>query len=176
MKIGTTKRTRGRTLILLPLLATSLALPAGPVRADSTSVQTVETHVLPIGQYTLGTITKQGAAALRTVRTRAAEDDGAHVALENVGPAARFAKVERVLPQVAVRRVLRRIVPADLAPGRQAVGESMFNVMAVGTIAENTRQIQFAYHVTERVSTGNTGVTGMQITLDGKIAQSWPRL
>ncbi|MEV0019571.1 hypothetical protein [Streptomyces tendae] len=56
------------------------------------------------------------------------------------------------------------------------VGESMFNVMAVGTIGENTRQIQFTYHVTDRVrvSTGNTGVTGMQITLDGKIAQSWP--
>ncbi|MFJ8602294.1 NucA/NucB deoxyribonuclease domain-containing protein [Streptomyces shenzhenensis] len=56
----------------------------------------------------------------------------------------------------------------------QPVGESMFNVMAVGTIAENTRQIQFTYHVTDQVTAGRNGAAGMQITLDGKIAQSWP--
>ncbi|GGZ81629.1 hypothetical protein ACH5AJ_15165 [Streptomyces rochei] len=219
MKISMARRMRSRSLLLLPLLAASLALPAGPARADGTPVRTIETHVLPIGQYTLGTITKQGAAALRTVRTRAAEDDGAQVALETVGPAARFAKKSSIASAAAQppsRPAAGQLAAAAVtypAPTRtmtaaecrtalgssnkfflksrfavcsgasflqtwlqngRPVGESMFNVMAVGTIGENTRQIQFTYHVTDRVSTGNTGVTGMQITLEGKIAQSWP--
>ncbi|GAV38199.1 NucA/NucB deoxyribonuclease domain-containing protein [Streptomyces acidiscabies] len=54
------------------------------------------------------------------------------------------------------------------------VGESMFNVRVVGTIAQNSRTINFQYYFTDFVTTGTTGAASMPITTKGNIPQSWP--
>ncbi|MER6609842.1 NucA/NucB deoxyribonuclease domain-containing protein [Streptomyces sp. NPDC000927] len=54
------------------------------------------------------------------------------------------------------------------------VGESMFNVRAVGTIAKNSRLINFQYYFTDFLTTGTTGASAMPITTKGNIPQSWP--
>ncbi|MCX5357343.1 hypothetical protein OG864_00925 [Streptomyces sp. NBC_00124] len=56
----------------------------------------------------------------------------------------------------------------------QPVGESMFNVRVVGTIAKNSRTIDFQYYFTDFVTTGTTGAATMPITTKGNIPQSWP--
>ncbi|WP_336324041.1 NucA/NucB deoxyribonuclease domain-containing protein [Streptomyces lavendofoliae] len=54
------------------------------------------------------------------------------------------------------------------------VGESMFNVRTVGTIAANSREIKFQYYFTEMQSTGQTATAGMKITTNGAMPKSWP--
>ncbi|MCX4920207.1 NucA/NucB deoxyribonuclease domain-containing protein [Streptomyces sp. NBC_00687] len=54
------------------------------------------------------------------------------------------------------------------------VGESMFNVRVVGTIAKNSRTIDFQYYFTDFTTTGSTGASTMPITTKGNIPQSWP--
>jgi hypothetical protein len=54
------------------------------------------------------------------------------------------------------------------------VGESMFNVRVVGTIAKNSRTINFQYYYTDFTTTGRTGAEAMPITTKGNIPQSWP--
>ena len=54
------------------------------------------------------------------------------------------------------------------------VGESMFNVRVIGTIAKNSRDINFHYHFTDFTTTGTTGAATMPITTKGNIPQSWP--
>jgi hypothetical protein len=54
------------------------------------------------------------------------------------------------------------------------VGESMFNVRVVGTIARNSRTINFQYYFTDFLETGRTGSSSMPITTKGNIPQSWP--
>ncbi|MFD9280268.1 hypothetical protein ACFWD7_23690 [Streptomyces mirabilis] len=54
------------------------------------------------------------------------------------------------------------------------VGESMFNVRVVGTIAKNSRTIDFQYYFTDFATTGSTGASTMPITTKGNIPQSWP--
>ncbi|MGW1881573.1 hypothetical protein [Streptomyces sp. NPDC001970] len=54
------------------------------------------------------------------------------------------------------------------------VGESMFNVRVVGTIAKNSREIKFQYYYTEMQTTGSTATAAMKITTKGAIPQSWP--
>ncbi|MFB6879111.1 NucA/NucB deoxyribonuclease domain-containing protein [Streptomyces sp. NPDC056323] len=54
------------------------------------------------------------------------------------------------------------------------VGESMFNVRVVGTIAKNSRVINFQYYFTDFLTTGTTGASAMSITTKGNIPQSWP--
>ncbi|WP_406358558.1 hypothetical protein [Streptomyces sp. NBC_00658] len=56
----------------------------------------------------------------------------------------------------------------------QPVGESMFNVRVVGTIAKNSRTINFQYYFTDFTTAGTTGAAGMPITTKGNIPQSWP--
>ncbi|MCC9706029.1 hypothetical protein E4N62_12635 [Streptomyces sp. MNU76] len=56
----------------------------------------------------------------------------------------------------------------------QPVGESMFNVRVVGTIAKNSRTIDFRYYFTDFVTTGTTGAAAMPITTKGNLPQSWP--
>ncbi|MFJ8197150.1 NucA/NucB deoxyribonuclease domain-containing protein [Streptomyces sp. NPDC096152] len=56
----------------------------------------------------------------------------------------------------------------------QPVGESMFNVRVVGTIAKNSRTIDFRYYFTDFATTGTTGAATMPITTKGNIPQSWP--
>ncbi|WSQ15186.1 hypothetical protein OG604_50030 [Streptomyces sp. NBC_01231] len=56
----------------------------------------------------------------------------------------------------------------------QPVGESMFNVRVVGTIAKNSRTINFQYYFTDFDTTGTTGAAAMPITTKGNIPQSWP--
>ncbi|MCX2927903.1 hypothetical protein [Streptomyces sp. NEAU-W12] len=56
----------------------------------------------------------------------------------------------------------------------QPVGESMFNVRVIGTIAKNSRTINFQYHFTDFATTGTTGAAAMPITTKGNIPQSWP--
>ncbi|MEV4452463.1 NucA/NucB deoxyribonuclease domain-containing protein [Streptomyces mirabilis] len=57
---------------------------------------------------------------------------------------------------------------------RQVVGESAFNVRVVGTIAKNSRTIDFQYYFTDFATTGTTGAASMPITTKGNIPQSWP--
>ncbi|GGT02591.1 hypothetical protein GCM10010271_00360 [Streptomyces kurssanovii] len=54
------------------------------------------------------------------------------------------------------------------------VGESMFNVRVVGTIAKNSREITFTYYYTEMQSTGSTATAAMRIETKGAIPKSWP--
>ncbi|MFE7615002.1 NucA/NucB deoxyribonuclease domain-containing protein [Streptomyces sp. NPDC057496] len=54
------------------------------------------------------------------------------------------------------------------------VGESMFNVRVVGTIAKNSRVINFQYYFTDFLTTGTTGASAMSIKTKGNIPQSWP--
>ncbi|WNO76920.1 NucA/NucB deoxyribonuclease domain-containing protein [Streptomyces sp. AM8-1-1] len=54
------------------------------------------------------------------------------------------------------------------------VGESMFNVRVIGTIAKNSRDINFQYDFTDFTTTGTTGAATMPITTKGNIPQSWP--
>ncbi|NWF31309.1 hypothetical protein HW130_34705 [Streptomyces sp. PKU-EA00015] len=54
------------------------------------------------------------------------------------------------------------------------VGEGAFDVVVVGTIPLNSRQIQFTYHVMNMATVGTTGAPGLRITLKGQIAKSWP--
>ncbi|MFJ6662226.1 hypothetical protein ACIQNG_38675 [Streptomyces sp. NPDC091377] len=56
----------------------------------------------------------------------------------------------------------------------QSVGQSMFNVRAIGTIAKNSRTISFQYHFTEFITAGTTGAAAMPITTKGNIPRSWP--
>ncbi|WP_234370582.1 NucA/NucB deoxyribonuclease domain-containing protein [Streptomyces scabiei] len=56
----------------------------------------------------------------------------------------------------------------------QPVGESMFNVRVVGTIAKNSRTIDFRYYFTDFDTAGTTGAAVMPITTKGNIPQSWP--
>lgn len=56
----------------------------------------------------------------------------------------------------------------------QPVGESKFNVRVVGTIAKNSRTIDFQYYFTDFAATGTTGSAAMPITTKGNIPQSWP--
>jgi hypothetical protein len=56
----------------------------------------------------------------------------------------------------------------------QPVGESMFNFRVVGTIAKNSRTINFQYYFTDFATTGTTAAAAMPITTKGNIPQSWP--
>ncbi|MFJ1975324.1 hypothetical protein ACIO93_42665, partial [Streptomyces sp. NPDC087903] len=53
-------------------------------------------------------------------------------------------------------------------------GRSMFNVRTVGTIAKNSRTINFQYRFTDFTITGETGAAAMLITTKGNIPHSWP--
>ncbi|MER7682654.1 hypothetical protein [Streptomyces sp. NPDC096934] len=57
---------------------------------------------------------------------------------------------------------------------REPVGVSQFNVRVVGTIAKNSRTINFQYYFTEMVAQGETEVAAMKITMKAGIPQSWP--
>ncbi|WP_328443713.1 NucA/NucB deoxyribonuclease domain-containing protein [Streptomyces sp. NBC_00386] len=57
---------------------------------------------------------------------------------------------------------------------RRPVGVSQFNVRVVGTIAKNSRTINFQYYFTEMVAQGETEVAAMKITTKAGIPQSWP--
>ncbi|MEW1700101.1 NucA/NucB deoxyribonuclease domain-containing protein [Streptomyces sp. NPDC093249] len=54
------------------------------------------------------------------------------------------------------------------------VGESVFDVVVVGTIPLNSRQITVTYYVMNQRTTGTTGAAAMGITLKASIAASWP--
>jgi hypothetical protein len=56
----------------------------------------------------------------------------------------------------------------------QPVGQSMFNVRVIGTIAKNSRTINFQYHFTDFTTVNTTGAASMPITTKGNIPQSWP--
>ncbi|MFZ4184643.1 hypothetical protein ACOZCG_26550 [Streptomyces pseudogriseolus] len=56
----------------------------------------------------------------------------------------------------------------------QPVGQSMFNVRVIGTIAKNSRTINFQYHFTDFTTVNTTGAVTMPITTKGNIPQSWP--
>jgi hypothetical protein len=60
-----------------------------------------------------------------------------------------------------------------LLQGRPA-GQSAFNVRVVGTVAKNSRTINFKYYFTDFVETGRTGSSAMPITTKANIPQSWP--
>jgi hypothetical protein len=60
-----------------------------------------------------------------------------------------------------------------LVNGRPS-GVSMFNVRVVGTIAKNSRTINFKYYFTEMESQGTTEAPAMKIGTKGKIPNSWP--
>lgn len=53
-------------------------------------------------------------------------------------------------------------------------GASMFNVRVVGTIAKNSRTINFKYYFTEMETQGTTEAPAMKIGTKGKIPNSWP--
>jgi hypothetical protein len=57
---------------------------------------------------------------------------------------------------------------------RRPVGVSQFNVRVVGTIAKNSRTINFQYYFTEMVAQGETEVAAMKIMTKAGIPQSWP--
>ncbi|MGW3632313.1 NucA/NucB deoxyribonuclease domain-containing protein [Streptomyces sp. NPDC005122] len=57
---------------------------------------------------------------------------------------------------------------------REPVGVSQFNVRVVGTIAKNSRAINFQYYFTEMVARGETEAAAMKITTKAGIPQSWP--
>ncbi|WP_432112646.1 NucA/NucB deoxyribonuclease domain-containing protein [Streptomyces sp. S1] len=54
------------------------------------------------------------------------------------------------------------------------VGESLFDVVVVGTIPLNSRQVQFSYYVLNMKTVGTTGAAGMGITLKATLPASWP--
>ncbi|MFD5557798.1 NucA/NucB deoxyribonuclease domain-containing protein [Streptomyces sp. NPDC127068] len=54
------------------------------------------------------------------------------------------------------------------------VGESMFNVFVVGTIASNSRTIKFTHHITDMETTGSTGASLMRVKLSASLPQHWP--
>ncbi|WEO92751.1 hypothetical protein A6P39_000655 [Streptomyces sp. FXJ1.172] len=60
-----------------------------------------------------------------------------------------------------------------LMNGRPA-GASMFNVRVVGTIARDSRTIDFQYYFTDFETTGETGALSMPITTKGTVPKTWP--
>ncbi|MFD9097673.1 hypothetical protein [Streptomyces collinus] len=60
-----------------------------------------------------------------------------------------------------------------LQNGRLA-GASMFNVRVVGTIARDSRTIDFQYYFTDFETTGETGALSMPITTKGTVPKTWP--
>ncbi|MFF4983803.1 hypothetical protein ACFY3O_27590 [Streptomyces sp. NPDC001046] len=60
-----------------------------------------------------------------------------------------------------------------LVNGRPS-GVSMFNVRVVGTIAKNSRTINFKYYFTEMTSQGTTEAPAMKIATKGTMPNSWP--
>ncbi|MFJ5064583.1 NucA/NucB deoxyribonuclease domain-containing protein [Streptomyces nigra] len=54
------------------------------------------------------------------------------------------------------------------------VGESMFNVRVIGTVARNSRTINYAYHFSDFLKTGSNAADGLSITTKGNTPQSWP--
>jgi hypothetical protein len=54
------------------------------------------------------------------------------------------------------------------------VGESRFDLRVVGTIARNSRTINFAYYFTDFVKGGSNAADALSITTKGNIPQSWP--
>ncbi|MDI3409268.1 NucA/NucB deoxyribonuclease domain-containing protein [Streptomyces cavernicola] len=206
-------------LSVLPILLGALLLPTGAAQAgDSSPADTMNTYVLPIGEYKLGTATREGAEALDSVRAVAAHHAAGEIAPETVGPASRFAQVSSLataVPPAPKRASGARVAAAVTYPepsramsatecrtalgsskkfylksrfaicsgasyvqtwfrNGQLVGESAFNVLAVGTIPANSRKIDVTYHVMDMRATGMNAAPNMQITLNGKIAQSWP--
>lgn len=47
------------------------------------------------------------------------------------------------------------------------VGESMFNVRVIGTVARNSRTINYAYHFSDFLKTGSNAADGLSITTKG---------
>ncbi|MFF5538620.1 hypothetical protein ACFY71_40270 [Streptomyces cinerochromogenes] len=54
------------------------------------------------------------------------------------------------------------------------VGASMFNLRVVGTIAKNSRTIDYQYYYTDFETTGRTGALTMPITTQGTTPKTWP--
>ncbi|MGW1543271.1 NucA/NucB deoxyribonuclease domain-containing protein [Streptomyces sp. NPDC002309] len=54
------------------------------------------------------------------------------------------------------------------------VGESMFNVRVIGTVALNSRTISYAYHFSDFFKGGSNAADGLSITTKGNTPQSWP--
>ena len=53
-------------------------------------------------------------------------------------------------------------------------GASMFNLRVVGTIAKNSRTIDYRYYYTDFEITGETGALTMPITTQGTTPKTWP--
>jgi hypothetical protein len=83
-----------RKFLVVPLVTLLLAALAAPVAAarPAETGATVETYVLPLGQYQLGAALNSGIAAIVDARRSAAEPNPALMAHETVGPAANYAR------------------------------------------------------------------------------------
>ncbi|MFI8879858.1 hypothetical protein [Streptomyces sp. NPDC055243] len=57
---------------------------------------------------------------------------------------------------------------------REPLGVSHFTVLAIGTIAKNSRTMTVTYHFVGFNATGRQNAAGLGITTRAKIAQSWP--
>lgn len=53
-------------------------------------------------------------------------------------------------------------------------GESQFVALVVGTIAKDSRKIDYRYHFTNMEETGDTKTSGLKITIDPKHPATWP--
>ncbi|MFD3580711.1 hypothetical protein [Streptomyces sp. NPDC058644] len=53
-------------------------------------------------------------------------------------------------------------------------GLSWFNVRVVGTVAKNSREINYRYHFSEMGKDGTPPTSGLKVTTKGAIPQSWP--
>lgn len=56
----------------------------------------------------------------------------------------------------------------------EAVGESHFDVVVIGTIPKNSRDMTATYHYTDFTASGINGASGMGITTSASIPQTWP--
>ncbi|MGW7210024.1 NucA/NucB deoxyribonuclease domain-containing protein [Streptomyces sp. NPDC054837] len=56
----------------------------------------------------------------------------------------------------------------------QPVGQSHFDVVVIGTIPKDSRDMTATYHYTDFTATGTNGASGMGITTSASIPQTWP--
>ncbi|MGW6455110.1 NucA/NucB deoxyribonuclease domain-containing protein [Streptomyces sp. NPDC055078] len=54
------------------------------------------------------------------------------------------------------------------------VGQSEFVALVVGTIAKNSRKVNYHYHFTDMDKTGDTKTAGLKITIDPRHSKTWP--
>ncbi|MEV0445565.1 hypothetical protein AB0I84_12195 [Streptomyces spectabilis] len=53
-------------------------------------------------------------------------------------------------------------------------GQSWFNLRVVGTIAKNSRKIEYRYHFSEMGKAGSVPANALKVTVKPRITQSWP--